>query len=486
MTEADKKKIEQLCREHTALSAEDVASIHEVAVTLHTVADLMNADVFIDCKTHDKDVAIVVAQARPSSGKTLYQHSVVGEFAQRINEPAALRTLDVGMPTQDMLAKTQENRDVRQNVSPIKNGQGEVVACLIAETDVTKAVQTKQHISVLSKTTEQLAETLMSMLSREQGIPYHVTDGIILFNQDGLCVFTNPVAQAIYKKLGYMNLLEGLHFSDLALENIFFEDIVEQKQVVSPGIKVAGLVLNVKYTPMYSSATSLPTGVVMLMTDETAVMEKEKELILKSVALQEIHHRVKNNLQTIASLLRLQSRRINDAMAKQAFNKSISRVLSIAATHEILAQNGMDDVDLLEMIKRILTSVTQHSLSANRDIRIRVLGDVIKTNSDIATSIGLVVNEIIQNSLKYAFEGREKGLITVEIRKGKTCSNISITDDGIGYNEKTINNGNSLGSTIVQQLVTDKLGGTLHVDSGPKGTSVFFDFITNKIYANSQ
>jgi len=185
-------------------------------------------------------------------------------------------------------------------------------------------------------------------------------------------------------------------------------------------------------------------------------------------------------------LLRLQSRRINDAMAQQAFNKSISRVLSIAATHEILAQNGMDDVDLLEMVKRILTSVTQHSLSANRDIRIRVLGDVIKTNSDIATSIGLVVNEIIQNSLKYAFEGREKGLITVEIRKGKTCSNISITDDGIGYNEKTISSSHSLGSTIVQQLVTDKLGGTLHVDSGPKGTSVFFDFVTNAIYANAQ
>ena len=224
----------------------------------------------------------------------------------------------------------------------------------------------------------------------------------------------------------------------------------------------------------------------MLMTDETAVMQKEKELILKSVALQEIHHRVKNNLQTIASLLRLQSRRINDATAKQAFSKSISRVLSIAATHEILAQNGMDDVDLLEMVKRILASVTQHSLSTNLDLRIRVVGDVIKTNSDIATSIGLVVNEIIQNSIKYAFEGREQGLIVVEIVKGKTCSNISITDDGIGYDESKIVGSNSLGSTIVKQLVTDKLGGTLHVDSGPKGTRVFFDFVTNTLYCGAQ
>ena len=486
MAVTDKNKLEHLCREHAALSDEDILCIQDVARTLGTIADLMNADVFIDCKTRNKDVAIVVAQAWPSSGKTLYRHSVIGEFAHRVNEPAALRTLDVGMPTQDMMAKTQENRDVRQNVSPIKNRQGEVVACLIAETDVTKAVQRKQHISVLSKTTEQLAETLMSMLSREQGIPYHVTDAIILFNQDGLCVFTNPVAQAIYKKLGYMGPLEELHFSDLALENIFFEDILEQPQIVSPGINVAGLVLNIKYTPMYSVNNTTPTGAVMLMTDETAVMEKEKELILKSVALQEIHHRVKNNLQTIASLLRLQSRRINDATAKQAFSKSISRVLSIAATHEILAQNGMDDVDLLEMVKRILTSVTQHSLSTNLDLRIRVMGDVIKTNSDIATSIGLVVNEIIQNSIKYAFEGREQGLITVEIRKGTTCSNISITDDGIGYDESKIVGSNSLGSTIVRQLVTDKLGGTLHVDSGPKGTNVFFDFVTNTLYCDAQ
>ncbi|WDP90322.1 MAG: sensor histidine kinase [Desulfobacter sp.] len=470
--------IEKICREHTDLAESDIRHIEEVAETLEAVADLMTADVFIDCRTRDKDVAVVVAQARPSNGKTLYKRSVVAEFAYRSNEPAALRTLDIGMPTMDMMAKTQENRDVRQNVSPIKNKRGRVIACLIAETDITADLKTKRHLSMLSRTTEQLTEALISMLNKEKGIPYHVTDGIAIFNREGICVYTNPVARGIYKKLGYMNEPEGLVFSNLALEDIDLETIFEKKQVNSSGVNLGGLVLNIKYTIMQSKENARPTGAVMLISDETAVMAKEKELILKSVAIKEIHHRVKNNLQTIASLLRLQSRRVDNESAKRAFSKSISRVLSIAATHEILAQNGVDDVDLTVMINRILNSVAGHSLSASRGIKIDITGDAIHTDSDVATSIALVVNELIQNCIKYAFVGRDHGTITVEIRKGTAYSNICITDDGIGFDEDKVDTSISLGTSIVRQLVEGKLGGTLQVESGAGGTKVLFDFVT--------
>ena len=468
--------IEDICKAHTDLSADDIRRVKDVAKVLDAVADLMGADLFIDCPTRNGDVAIVVAQARPVNGKSLYKGSVVGEFAHRSNEPAALRTLDVGMGTMDLMAKTQENKDVRQNVAPIKNEQGDVIACLIAETDVTADEKTKRKVSLLSKTTEQLTNALVSTRQTDQGIPDHLTDGILIFNSRGTAVFANPVARKIYKKLGYMNVLEGMAFSNLALEDIEFEDILEKKQITSQGVKFGSRVLNIKYAQMKGQDQDPATGAVMLINDDTAVRAAEKELILKSVAIKEIHHRVKNNLQTIASLLRLQSRRIDNDSAKKAFSESINRVLSIAATHEILAQNGVDDVDLTIMLKRILNSVIGHSIDAGSNIKISITGDSIKTNSDVATSIALVVNELIQNCLKYAFKGRDKGNIRVEIHRGETYSNIAIIDDGVGYDVNKESQAGALGRRIVQQLVSDKLGGNLSVESGEKGTKVLFDF----------
>ena len=468
--------IQDICKAHTNLSPSDIRQVEEVARILDAVADLMGADLFIDCPTRDRDTAIVVAQAGPSNGKSMYRGSVVGEFAHRKNEPAALRTLDVGMSTMDLTARTQENKDVRQNVSPIKNDSGEVIACLIAETDVTADQKNKRKVSMLSRTTEELANALVSTRTTEDGsIPDHLTDGILIFNPQGTAVFANPVAREIYRKLGYMNPLEGMAFSNLALEDMEFEDILGKKQMSSRGVKFGNRVLNLKYAMMTGDDESA-SGAVMLINDETDVKATEKELILKSVAIKEIHHRVKNNLQTIASLLRLQSRRIDNESAKKAFSESISRVLSIAATHEILAQNGVDDVNLTVMLKRIMHSVIGHSLETDRGIRISIGGDPIKTNSDVATSIALVVNELIQNCVKYAFVGRESGHIRVEIHRGETYSNIAIIDDGVGFDVNQDTDAGSLGRRIVQQLVADKLGGNLTVESGENGTKVAFDF----------
>lgn len=468
--------IQDICNAHTDLSPSDIQRVGEVAGILDAVADLMGADLFIDCPTRDRDVAIVVAQARPSNGKSLYKGSVVGEFARRNNEPAALRTLDVGMGTMDLMAKTQENKDVRQNVAPIKNNRGEVIACLIAETDVTADQKTRRKVSMLSRTTQELTDALVSTRQKEQAIPDHLTDGILIFNPQGTAVFANPVAREIYKKLGYRNPPEGMAFSNLALEDMEFEDILEKKQITSQGVKFGSRVLNLKYALITGQDDESSTGAVMLINDETDVKATEKELILKSVAIKEIHHRVKNNLQTIASLLRLQSRRIDNDSAKKAFSESISRVLSIAATHEILAQNGVDDVNLTVMLKRIMHSVIGHSLEADRGIRISIGGDSIKTNSDVATSIALVVNELVQNCVKYAFVGRDHGHIRIEIHRGETYSNIAIIDNGVGYDVDRETSAGSLGRRIVAQLVADKLGGNLTVASGPGGTKVSFDF----------
>ena len=470
--------IRELCRRHTDLSESDITRLEDVARSMDVTADLTGADLFIDCPTTDPAVAIVVAQAGPRNRESLYDGSVVGAYAYRDKEPAVLRTLEVGLPTRDVLATTQEEKNVRQDVSPIKNTDGRVIGVLISEKDVTDHIQTRNSLSVLSRTTEQLMAALIDSRQGIGSLPCHDSDGIVMFDAEGISVFANEVARTIFEKIGRSGKTEGRRFSDVALGGAGFDSVLEKRQLSIPDVRVGGLVLNIKYAVMYTvmeSREEKRTGVVMLIRDETDVKAKEKELILKSVAIREIHHRVKNNLQTIASLLRLQSRRIDDDSVKNAFGESISRVLSIAATHEILAQNGVDDVDIRTMLNRIRTSVADHGMLEGCEVRIRVKGDTFLCDSDMATSIALVVNEAIQNCLKYAFAGRNRGEIVIAIGKGEHFCNISIIDDGVGYTVRDVRSG-TLGTRIIHSIVTDKLQGTLSTESGRGGTKVYFDF----------
>ena len=119
----------------------------------------------------------------------------------------------------------------------------------------------------------------------------------------------------LYKKLGYKDDIVGMNFVNLVLNGIPFNKIIEGKEDSVSEMEVGKLCLQVKYAVTGGRDNSL--GLIMLIKDITEVKEKEKELILKSVAIREIHHRVKNNLQTIASLLRLQSRRIENDVGEE-------------------------------------------------------------------------------------------------------------------------------------------------------------------------
>lgn len=466
--------IYELCKVHTYLTDEDIKKLESIAKNLPLIADLLQADIFIDCMTKDPNIAIVVAEAKPSNFPSMYQQSVVGEFALRKNEPAVLRTLEIGMPTRDLRAITQENKSVKQNVVPIRNNSGDVIGTLIAEIDITKSVKEKKNMEILSETTEKLTETLLTFIDNENPIHYHITDGIIIFNSRGISTYANPVAKELYRKLGYIDDLIGIDFNNLVLDGKRFSEIKTQDFISSSEVDIGELTLEVKYAVMKQRNIEVE-GVIMLVRDISDVKAKEKELILKSVAIKEIHHRVKNNLQTIASLLRLQSRRVENETIKIAFNDSISRILSIAVTHEILAQKCVDDVDIKTILLRIKNNVIDYSMPKNTSVKIEITGDNLNIDSDKASSIALVVNELIQNSLRYAFVGRDEGLIEVNIQKGSMYSNISIIDNGIGFDINSTRPG-SLGFNIVKSIVKDKLQGQINIQSNSKGTKVMFDF----------
>ncbi len=465
--------LKKLCETYTNLLASDVQNLQKIEEFLPTIADLVRADVFIDCLTEDANKAIVVAEAKPNTCESMYKYTVVGKYAFRENEPAALRTLEVGMPTRDLKAVTQENKTVRQNTIPIKNEKGDVIGVLIMEQDITNHVKRNRQMELLSLTTEQLSETLHSLKDNEHIITHHINEAIIIFDKRGVATYANPGAVELFQKLGYKDGIIGMHFNNLALNRISFEKIITDLSSEVIEVAVGNLSLRVKYAAM--KQMDAVVGVSMLIDDMTEAREKEKELILKSVAIKEIHHRVKNNLQTIASLLRLQSRRIDNDLVNKSFDESISRILSIAVTHELLAQKGVDDVDIKTIISKIKDNTMYYGLPPDKDIRILVEGDRFIVNSDKATSIALVINELLQNCLKHAFEGKNQGLIEICLQKGTLYSSISVIDNGIGFNIELVE-AESLGWNIVRRIVEEKLSGHFNVESNQYGTKIMFDF----------
>ncbi|SNS12654.1 Two-component sensor histidine kinase, contains HisKA and HATPase domains [Anaerovirgula multivorans] len=465
--------LRELCETYTKLSDTDILILENLKQMLPLIARAIKADVFIDCLTNIPNIAIVVAEAKQSQEESMYQYSVVGKFALGENEPAALRTLETGVSSRDLKALTQENKTVRQNVEPIKNKKGQVIGVLIIEQDITKDIKRDKEMEDLLEITEKLTETLSTLKRAENTIIHHVNEAIIMFNSKGIATYCNPEASQLYKKLGYQDEIIGLSFNNLTLGGMSFSGVIHKDVVNVVEVKIGKLSLRVKYVAMEDENEVI--GFIMIIKDVTEVKEKEMELVSKSVAISEIHHRVKNNLQTIASLLRLQSRRIHDGKAKQAFNESISRILSIAITHELLAQKGLDDVDLRTILEKIKESIMSYVLSPEKNIRIHIEGDPIIVNSDKATSIALVVNELLQNSLEHGFDGREEGNIQISIQKGEVYTQVTVIDNGVGFDTKTVKR-KSLGLSIVKSIVRERLYGNLQMNSNEDGTEIRFNF----------
>lgn len=195
------------------------------------------------------------------------------------------------------------------------------------------------------------------------------------------------------------------------------------------------------------------------------------------IGLREVHHRVKNNLQIIASILNLQARGCKDEYTKNILRENVGRVLTIASIHDILTQRGVAQrIDCLMLMERLKQNLLSFIPDEKR-IVITVDGDSVVIGVETASSVALVVNELITNALQHAFEDREQGEIRVFLVAGKLINTVIISDNGCGY-EPSDCPGGSFGLKIVESTVRDKLHGHLRIHSDSSGTRVSFDFKT--------
>ena len=212
--------------------------------------------------------------------------------------------------------------------------------------------------------------------------------------------------------------------------------------------------------------------------EEDPTLRSSREEARGEVTMREVHHRVKNNLQLVASILNIQARRCGDPFTNKILLENTGRVLSIAAIHDILTQTRSTAawVDSLELLERLRKNL-QTLVPEGKRVTIAVTGASAPLSPDTASALSLVVNELITNALEHAFPMREQGNIQVQFSPGSLFHTVTVTDDGCGFDPASPRQG-SLGLNIVDATVRDRLHGHLRVHSGPEGSRISFDLKT--------
>lgn len=198
----------QLCRKYTVLSDPEIEQICRISAFLQLIADLTDADIFIDCPCRARD-AIVVAEAKPSAVPSSYQGTVVGMLAKEENEPAVARSLRLGIATKQMKAVTQENSCTIQSVVPIKH-EGRVIGVLIQE----RRTENQPPTEVRTEYGRAAPSGAARADDRSSGgiqhwLPEEIDEALLIVNKAGIITYRNSPAQKLYQKFGYVEDVLG-------------------------------------------------------------------------------------------------------------------------------------------------------------------------------------------------------------------------------------------------------------------------------------
>ncbi|MFC6341494.1 sensor histidine kinase, partial [Nocardioides hankookensis] len=213
-------------------------------------------------------------------------------------------------------------------------------------------------------------------------------------------------------------------------------------------------------------------GALVLVRDVTDLRRRDRELVTKDATIREIHHRVKNNLQTVAALLRLQARRMDNESARLALEEAVRRVGSIAIVHEILSQAVEEQVDFDDIIDPLGRMVTDVSALGSR-VRVRRTGTFGVLPSESATALAMVLTELLQNAVEHGYDpdvADLTGEIVLSAQRLVGRLHVTVDDDGRGLPDGfDLDDSSSLGLSIVRTLVESELGGQLELGPRPDG-----------------
>ena len=475
--------------DHLELTETDRDFLHRIEQSLPITADVSRADILLCCLGAGRK-AVVVAHAMPHSMSSLYRQEEMGRTYSAEDQPLILRALTSGSGGRRQREVLRNGAPVIQDVYPIRNADNRVIAALVLETNMFAHERQRRRNPNFRRAVLWLLE--MCVRGEIQGAAalsrFGQYDGVYLVNRDRRITYMSGITTNLFRAIGVLTDGHGEHLSILEaadgelVEQAFKSGIcLEARHEASDGRVWERKVIPLRISPVdwrhdwigfsWPSlfAGGRHTGIdaaLVLVHNATDAVQKQRELNVKSAFIQEVHHRVKNNLQNIAAILRIQARRCKSEEAKQHLTDAVNRVLSMSVIHEFLSQDEHRSINLRDVCQRIANQVADVARNPEQDLEIRVHGPQVRLPASQATPAALVVNELLLNAVEHGLGQRSRGTITITLHDLGVAVQLVIEDDGDGLppNFDPVQN-RSLGLQIVHTLVTDDLKGSLQMES---------------------
>jgi len=475
------------------LTEEDIAFLRKIENDMPIVADISRGDLLIYCPISPNRAAIV-AQAKPHSIAPIHPQPIIGQTMTEAEQPLVLQALARERSLHGNRTLIPDCAPLLQEVHPIRSREGKVLGALSIETNLIEHERHRRRSKVFQRALRQLQGMLLrgELEGAGQLSPFGEHDGIIVVDSQRWIRYASGIATNLYRRVGHLDSLVGKRTSELETEDeVLVLRALRDNRCIEEETYEGHRVWVKKAIPLtcpehqfmdWRRVLGLPlpkprlVGVLLAVHDETEARHKERELKVKSAMIQEIHHRVKNNLQVIASLLRMQGRRSESEEVRRSLDDSVRRILSIAVVHEFLSQQEARVINIKEVSQRIIQHTQQGILQPDKHIRLIVGGPNIYLRAQQATTCALVINELLQNAVEHGFERRPGGTISVNLQDDGDRVVIAVVDDGQGLPEDfSLEQADSLGLHIVQTLVHDDLKGQFQLRGGD-GVSAIVTF----------
>jgi len=427
-----------------------------------------------------------VAQCRPNTAPTVLLTDAVGSRADVGHVPlvtAAFESGAIGRESEDGQADSAAQGDVSIEAVPVSY-DNHVVAVLTHQTAVAA-----RKASPLERAYLDCAGDLLHMLSEgtfpnvgdlsiSRSSP-RVGDGFIRLDVAGVAVFASPNALSAYHRMGLTAELEGQNL--VAVTRPLISDPFEAHELTEHvrdslvggssmrmEVDAGGAAVLLRTLPLVVRGDAV--GAAVLIRDVTEIKRRDRALLSKDATIREIDHRVKNNLQTVASLLRLQARRTDNTEVRGALIESVRRVSSIAMVHDALSMSVDEEVNLDDVVDRIMPMMNDVA-TVDTPIRVSRVGDLGVLDADRATALVMVITELVQNAIEHAFDGSTAiGYVTINAERSARWLDVVVHDDGRGLPEGfSLEKADRLGLQIVRTLVSAELDGSLGMHASAEG-----------------
>jgi len=482
--------LSDLVEEHTSLGKIEVEHLHRLAGDWQLIADLSFADLLLwvaidqtDGEPDEQPRFVCVAQVRPTTGPTAYHDDHVGRIISGQEAAHLAIAHSQGRIWREGDPVWYGDTPARHEAIPVRRRDGvDVIAVMGRDTNLS----TTRTPSQLEMNYLNAADDLAQMVAdgtfpgpRHDGETTsapRVGDGLIRLDAAGRVSYASPNAQSAYRRLGLATHLAG---EDLAAVTTRLPDdpvtgleagkrIRDALRGEAPArleIEARGAAVLQRALPLLPAG--VPIGALVLVRDITEVRRRDRQLLTKDATIREIHHRVKNNLQTVAALLRLQARRVSSPDARTALEESVRRVASIAIVHETLSMSVDEEVFFDGVVDRIAAAAADVADAASV-VRMRRASSFGVLPADIATPLAMVLNELLLNAVEHGFAGREDsretGEVVISAHRFRRQLHVTVADNGRGLPEGfSLDSADRLGLQIVRSLAQGELRGTIEM-----------------------